>query len=158
MADLSTSGGQAPGLGIARPAGAGTFVRQATGLVRQASTLDTFIYNTHNQNIGIGVLVSVAAILFPYRLPDVFEGSPVNWRFAGLPVITLVGVVSLISMIIVEVLYWIDPVIGVALSPLFQRVTVGVIVSGALVYLGIKWLQASRGVRVERAFQEIPPE
>ena len=104
------------------------------------------------------VLVSVAAILFPYRLPDVFEGSPVNWRFAGLPVITLVGVVSLISMIIVEVLYWIDPVIGVALSPLFQRVTVGVIVSGALVYLGIKWLQAARGVRVERAFREIPPE
>jgi hypothetical protein len=69
-----------------------------------------------------------------------------------------VGVVSLISMIIVEVLYWIDPVIGVALSPLFQRVTVGVIVSGALVYLGIKWFQASRGVRVERAFREIPPE
>ena len=100
MADLSTSGGQARGLGIARPAGAGTFVRQATGLVRQASTLDTFIYNTNNQNIGIGV----------------------------------------------------------ALSPLFQRVTVGVIVSGALVYLGITWLQASRGVRVERAFQEIPPE
>ena len=61
-------------------------------------------------------------------------------------------------MIIVEVLYWIDPVIGVALSPLFQPVTVGVIVSGALVYLGITWLQASRGVRVERAFQEIPPE
>jgi hypothetical protein len=61
-------------------------------------------------------------------------------------------------MIIVEVLYWIDPVIGVALSPLFQRVTIGVIVSGALVYLGIKWLQASHGVLVERAFQEIPPE
>jgi len=50
MADLSTSGGQAPGLGIARPAGAGTFVRQATGLVRQASTLDTFIYNTNNSS------------------------------------------------------------------------------------------------------------
>src|SRR5437016_9269622 len=45
LADLSTSGGQARGLGIARPAGAGTFMRQATGLVRQASTLDTFIYN-----------------------------------------------------------------------------------------------------------------
>jgi hypothetical protein len=55
-------------------------------------------------------------------------------------------------------LYWIDPIIGVATSPLFQRVTVGVLVSGALVYLGIKALQASRGVRVERAFQEIPPE
>jgi hypothetical protein len=96
---------------------------KGAGLARQAST----------------VLVSVVAILFPYRLPNVFESSPVNSRVAGLPVITLVGVVSLISMIIVEVLYWIDPVVGVALSPLFQRVTVGVIVSGALVHLGIKW-------------------
>ena len=50
-------------------------------------------------------------------------------------------------MIIIEVLYWIDPVIGVALSPLFQRVTVGVILSGVVVYLGIKGLRASRRAR-----------
>jgi hypothetical protein len=76
MADLSTSGGQVPDLGIARPAGAGTFVRQATGLVRQAtrlvrqaSMLDTLVDNANNQNIGIGMALS------PPCRPDVDRGG-----------------------------------------------------------------------------------
>ena len=31
------------------------FARKATGLRREASARDVFIYNTNNQNIGIGV-------------------------------------------------------------------------------------------------------
>ena len=30
-------------------------------------------------------LVSIAGILFPYRLPEVFESSPVRWRVGGRP-------------------------------------------------------------------------
>jgi hypothetical protein len=31
------------------------FTRQATGLTKEIGTLDTFVYNVNNQNIGIGV-------------------------------------------------------------------------------------------------------
>jgi APA family basic amino acid/polyamine antiporter len=33
-----------------------TFVREATGLTKELSLLDIFVYNTNNQNIGLGVL------------------------------------------------------------------------------------------------------
>jgi amino acid transporter len=40
----------------------GVFARQATGLRREASAKDVFIYNTNNQNIGVGVLFMVLLI------------------------------------------------------------------------------------------------
>src|SRR6476659_10938521 len=38
------------------------FTRKATGLRREASALDIFIYNTNNQNVGIGVTFMVLLI------------------------------------------------------------------------------------------------
>jgi len=38
------------------------FARKATGLRREASALDIFIYNTNNQNVGIGVTFMVLLI------------------------------------------------------------------------------------------------
>jgi amino acid transporter len=38
------------------------FARKATGLRREASALDVFIYNTNNQNVGIGVTFMVLLI------------------------------------------------------------------------------------------------
>ena len=38
------------------------FARKATGLRREASTADVFIYNTNNQNIGIGVAFVVLLV------------------------------------------------------------------------------------------------
>jgi amino acid transporter len=38
------------------------FARQATGLRREASARDVFIYNTNNQNVGIGVAFMVLLI------------------------------------------------------------------------------------------------
>src|SRR3954464_13794029 len=46
------------------PVGGGTqvFARNATGLRREASARDVFIYNTNNQNVGIGVTFMVLLI------------------------------------------------------------------------------------------------
>ena len=40
---------------VAAPGGVKIFTRQATGLTKEIGTLDTFVYNVNNQNIGIGV-------------------------------------------------------------------------------------------------------
>ena len=40
---------------MAAPGGVKIFTRQATGLTKEIGTLDTFVYNVNNQNIGIGV-------------------------------------------------------------------------------------------------------
>jgi amino acid transporter len=56
------------------------FARQATGLRREASARDVFIYNTNNQNVGIGVAFMVLLI------PPLYAGGSmlVATLFAGL--------------------------------------------------------------------------
>jgi hypothetical protein len=46
------------------------------------------------------MVVSIAAIVFPYRLPDVFESSSVNARVGGVPWMSVVGVLSLVALAI----------------------------------------------------------
>ena len=40
---------------MAATSGPRIFVRNATGLRKEAGTFDVFVYNTNNQNIGLGV-------------------------------------------------------------------------------------------------------
>lgn len=110
------------------------------------------------------LVCSIAAIVFPYRLKAVFDSSPVNWRIGGIPLMSIVGLISTVALLIVEYIWWTDPINGLDATTTvlgddrMKILTVLVLATGALWYLGARFVQASRGVRVERAFAEIPPE
>jgi basic amino acid/polyamine antiporter, APA family len=109
-------------------------------------------------------VVSLAAIAFPYRLPDVFESSPVRWRFAGIPVMSIVGALSLAACIAALVIFWKDPYAGLRNLNDGSRYwwgvayNVGIFLSGLVVYFVARWLNARRGVDVDKRFAEIPVE
>jgi len=110
------------------------------------------------------LLCSIAAIVFPYKLRSVFESSPVNWRVAGIPVMSIVGVIATVALLIVEYIWWFDPVNGLDSTTAvlgddrMKLITLAVLASGAIWYIVARYVQASRGVRIDRAFAEIPPE
>ncbi len=108
-------------------------------------------------------LVSIAAILFPYRLRDVFESSPVRWRWGGVPVMTIVGVLALISCIASEVIFLKDPLAGFQQpdgSPYWSRIiyNVAIFCSGLVIYFVARALNRRRGVDIKRRFASIPVE
>jgi amino acid transporter len=51
------------------------FTRQATGLRREASAADVFIYNTNNQNIGIGVAFMILLIPAFYAGANIYVAT-----------------------------------------------------------------------------------
>lgn len=131
--------------------------------------LGVFVFTTgwfsiygFNAFIGGGTItfiaVGVAGILFPYRksTKDIFKSSPANQRVLGIPVMTINGIVTVLFMSFVTILYLL-PWSGVNTAP-----SVGFIVF--LYVLGFVWYYATRayqkrkGVPVELAFKEIPPE
>jgi hypothetical protein len=71
---------------------------------------------------------------------------------------SLVGVLAVVSLLICEIVFWLDPFVGLAYYPNVQVLTVAVFVVGAALYWLAKTIQARRGIRVEYAFREIPPE
>ena len=106
-------------------------------------------------SIAMGCL---AAIFLPYKMPEVFEASPVNQRWGNIPVITIVGVLGFLGIVFCEVLYWIDPSAGIAGNPTMVAYNLGVFFSGYLIYYIIKTVQKGRGIDITLAFDDIPPE
>jgi APA family basic amino acid/polyamine antiporter len=102
------------------------------------------------------IMVSISAILLPYRLPDVFETSSVNQRIGRIPVISIIGVISLIACIIMAWTYLNDPLSGMTSTMVIFDLVI--FFSGFVLYYIAKWVQARRGVDVSLSFKELPSE
>ncbi len=108
-------------------------------------------------------LVSIAGILFPYRLPEVFESSPVRWRVGGVPVMTIVGTLSLAACIASLVIFWKDPYAGLQNANGTRYwwgviYNVAIFLSGFVIYFVARAFHRSRGVDIDKRFAEIPIE
>ena len=104
--------------------------------------------------------VGLAAVFFPYRQADVFEASPFNWRFRGVPVMSLLGALTFVCTAILLFILATDLNSGTAWETEKDRVTlvVGLFVGAGVVYQLIRLAQRARGYDPALAYREIPPE
>jgi APA family basic amino acid/polyamine antiporter len=105
------------------------------------------------------IVVSIAAIVMPWRAPDIYRGSPAEWRVMGVQVLPVVGVLSVIwnvAMVALAVIFHTN----IGLPNLVQPIGVlaGIAVAGVVFYYVARAVQQSRNVDVSLAFKAIPPE
>ena len=107
-------------------------------------------------------MVSIAGIVFPYRHKQIWQSSQYNQTVAGIPLMSIMGALSLICMIIVSVILLLDPNSGVTFGTSTGNpnliFTGAVFVSGLVVYYIAKFIRARQGIDVTLAYREIPPE
>lgn len=105
------------------------------------------------------LLTSVAAIVFPLRQAEVFNASPIRWRLAGVPVVSLLGVLSIIGLVLIEWAFLNDPNSGISFkSPTMLLINLAVFASGFAYYGLARLFRARQGIDIGLAFAEIPPE
>jgi basic amino acid/polyamine antiporter, APA family len=116
------------------------------------------------------LMVSLAAALFPYRQREVWEASPVNWKWGKIPVITIFGVVSFVACGFMAWDYLNDPLSGLSVVPhntggLFGHqdfsmfiLNILIWVSGWVVYVVAKRVRARQGIDLDATYRELPAE
>jgi APA family basic amino acid/polyamine antiporter len=115
------------------------------------------------------VFVSISAILFPYRRKSLYEvSSTVKRKIAGVPVISWLGIVSLVYCLATVLWYSYDQVFYLfPCSPTnvtscdynYYLISVIALFFGAIgYYFAIRSYRMSKGVPFNLAFSEIPPE
>lgn len=122
---------------------------------------------------GIAIMyfaTAIAAIILPYKKKDLFEASPLaNMKVAGIPVITIAGVIfgAFLLFLLVEWFFdpWLNPdfapagLYGISLaninSVIFLLVCYG---SAAALYYGFKARRRSEGIDLDKVQAEIPVE
>jgi APA family basic amino acid/polyamine antiporter len=103
----------------------------------------------------------IAAAILPWRRADIYRNSPIaRWRVAGIPVITVTGVISAIFLAFMIVEWSLNTVYGTAFTtnvlPL-QYFAVTYLVAIAI-YVVARVVRKRQGIDLARIHQEIPVE
>ena len=108
------------------------------------------------------VIVAVAAIAFPRRRPDLYQASPANWKFLGIPVLYIVAPLSIAVM---AFLTWCTvnyPALALAGNPATcgkSHAFMGmIVVVGLAVYFISKFVRKTQGIDIDLVYKELPPE
>jgi amino acid transporter len=108
------------------------------------------------------IIVGAAAIALPRRRPDLYQASPANVNWFGIPVLYITGALSIIEFLIIigislkypalvmngnpSNIWWIPAFLG------------ALIVIGLLLYYVPLYLRKREGVNVGFVYKELPPE
>lgn len=104
-------------------------------------------------------LVGVAAVILPRVRPALFRASATTRSVAGIPVVVIAGVGSIVSTVVLYVLYFKYDYFGISNHHgEFFAWLFGTIGAGALWYLGAKMIRRRQGVDLDLVYREIPPE
>ena len=105
-------------------------------------------------------LASFAAILLPYRRPELFEQAPeaVRRRVAGIPLITLLGIGNLVLFTLILVASFKTPAFSGPTGGRAIAFVVAIYVVGAILYFVSRAVRRQRGVDLDLLYKEIPPE
>ncbi|HEX7278932.1 MAG TPA: amino acid permease [Solirubrobacterales bacterium] len=104
------------------------------------------------------ILLSIAAVLLPYRKPDVWRASATTQRLFGIPLVALAGALSIVLMAGLFFVYMRYPALGIEDKGHFFR-DCGIILAAALVtFVVARTARRRQGVDVDKLAAEIPPE
>lgn len=107
------------------------------------------------------IIVAICGIVLPYRRRELFESSGYNQRIAGVPVLSIVGFLSLIGFSAAIAVLLSDPASGTSLADNLDiiLISLGILVFVApAIYYVAKLLQRRKGVDISLAYAELPPE
>ena len=104
------------------------------------------------------VITCLAGALLPYRAKDVYESSPgASYKVGNTPLVTIVGIIGFLLGGAMILMFMFDARLGLT-STLAYSVVFGILAVSAIWYFVAKSAQKSKGINVDYAFKEIPPE
>jgi amino acid transporter len=106
------------------------------------------------------IVTAFGAIVLPYTQRAMVENSPYNARFAGIPVLSIVGGLAVLGFgAAIAVLLW-DPGSGASLSKNPGKVwlALGVYVVAFAIYFISRAVRSRQGIDLSLTYRELPPE
>ena len=114
------------------------------------------------------VITCLAGALLPYRAKELYEASPgAQYKLGGLPLVTVLGVLGAVLGALMVAAFLFTPALGVLGNWNFENFPSNLwaqIIAFAIILISLVWYiwtknnQKTKGINVDFAFKEIPPE
>jgi APA family basic amino acid/polyamine antiporter len=125
------------------------------------SVLSTSFFTLLSLGVLAGVVtiltVSVAALSFPYRRPELYRNSPASISIGGVPVLPIVSVLSILVMIALAYVVLTYPQLGIIPWQGFAFMA-ALVVLGLLIYFIARTIRSTQGINLDLIYRELPPE
>ena len=104
------------------------------------------------------VVTALAGALMPYRAKALYDASPgAAYKLGNIPMVTVFGLIGAIVGGVMVLMFMFYSALGLT-SVLAYQVVFGILGVSIIWYFLAKMVQRSRGINVDFAFKEIPPE
>lgn len=107
------------------------------------------------------ILISVTAILFPFRKKEIFNASPAGkYKVGGFPLLSIMGILALIVNLFIAWIFIAGPPLGFLSVSTTSSISfvIGIFLACFVIYL-IAWgIRKSQKIDLALSFSEIPPE
>jgi basic amino acid/polyamine antiporter, APA family len=104
------------------------------------------------------VVTALAGALMPYRAKALYDASPgAVYKFGNIPMVTVFGLIGALVGGVMVLMFMFYSALGLT-SVLAYQVVFGILAVSIIWYFLAKMIQRSRGINVDYAFKEIPPE
>jgi amino acid transporter len=126
--------------------------------INAASFFQVLVYATLIQLISTA-LIGISAILVPYRKPDLYQASSSQRSILGVPATVFAGIGAVCATVLIWVLYFsYKKQFGLTNLGQFFGIFGGTVGLAVLYYLVVRTIKRSRGMDLDMAYAEIPPE
>jgi amino acid transporter len=119
-----------------------------------------YLVNLAGVGALVGIVVALAAIIFPYRRKDIFDKAPelVRRQIFGIPLLVWSGIFTLLSQALVAFVAFTTPAIGGAVTMVSLLSSLAVFILAFPIYLIPYFINKNRGLDSSLAYKELPPE
>jgi amino acid transporter len=149
--------------------GGEVFLIILSGVIGPVTSSYAFLLYSYAGLATIGVtftFVSISAIIFPYRRNSLYEtATDIKRKVAGIPVLTWLGIVSLIYVLGTIGYYSYNYLFYFGVGTLaadyyfpFLGIVVAMFIGTMAWYYIMRWHRSRQGIPLELAYREIPPE
>lgn len=99
-------------------------------------------------------------MLMPTRRPDIYNGSPADWRLGGVPMLPVSGfLTSTTAAIAIFLVFYFQDETGLAAHPWWAAISPVLLVGFGLAWwFGVREYRRRAGVDLDLLYRTIPPD
>ncbi len=125
--------------------------------IHSSSFFQVLAYATLIQLVGM-MLVGITAVIVPWRKPALYRASAAQFKILGIPAVSVAGATAMISGILIWIIYFRYPALGISNHGKFILFAVVTAAAAVVFYLAAKFIRRAQGVNIDLAYAEVPPE
>lgn len=124
----------------------------------ESATFTSLVSGSYLGFVLMFLIVILTGAVFPFAKKELYDKSPADRRVAGVPVITIIGIVAAIFYVILAYFFISDPLYGANVPIVYEAIAIAIIVPALIFGGSYSYRKARQGINILQAFKQIPPE